>query len=61
MLSRSTLDDDAWEELEDTLLAADVGVTATDELVANLKTRVRVEGIDDPAAAKAASARSSWG
>ena len=54
MLSRSTLDDDAWEELEDTLLAADVGVTATDELVANLKTRVRVEGIDDPAAAKAA-------
>ena len=54
VLSRSTLDDDAWEELEDTLLAADVGVTATDELVANLKTRVRVEGIDDPAAAKAA-------
>ncbi|KAA1398036.1 signal recognition particle-docking protein FtsY [Aeromicrobium ginsengisoli] len=54
VLSRSTLDDDAWEELEDTLLAADVGVTATDELVANLKTRVRVEGINDPAAAKAA-------
>jgi len=54
VLSRSTLDDDAWEELEDTLLAADVGVAATDELVANLKTRVRVEGIDDPAAAKAA-------
>lgn len=54
VLSRSTLDDDAWEELEDTLLAADVGVTATDELVANLKTRVRVEGIDDPAAAKSA-------
>ncbi|MEJ7635264.1 signal recognition particle-docking protein FtsY [Aeromicrobium sp.] len=54
VLSRSTLDDDAWEELEDTLLAADVGVTATDELVANLKTRVRVEGIDDPERAKAA-------
>ena len=54
LLSRSTLDDDAWEELEDTLLAADVGVAATDELVANLRTRVRVEGIDDPAAAKAA-------
>ncbi|MEV7396877.1 signal recognition particle-docking protein FtsY [Aeromicrobium sp. NPDC092404] len=54
VLSRSTLDDDAWEELEDTLLAADVGVTATDELVANLKTRVRVEGIDSPEAAKAA-------
>ncbi len=54
VLSRSTLDDDAWEELEDTLLAADVGVTATEELVANLRTRLRVEGIDDPARAKTA-------
>ena len=33
MLSRETLDDDAWDELEDTLLLADVGVTATHELV----------------------------
>ncbi|MGA8988245.1 signal recognition particle-docking protein FtsY [Aeromicrobium sp.] len=54
VLSRSTLDDAAWEEIEDTLLAADVGVTATDQLVANLRTRMRVEGIDDPARAKSA-------
>jgi fused signal recognition particle receptor len=54
VLSRSTLDDDAWEELEDTLLAADVGVTASEELVRNLKTRVRVEGITDPGQARAA-------
>ncbi|MCW2769194.1 MAG: signal recognition particle-docking protein FtsY, partial [Aeromicrobium sp.] len=54
VLGRSTLDDDAWEEIEDTLLAADVGVGATDELVTNLRTKLRVEGITDPALAKAA-------
>jgi fused signal recognition particle receptor len=54
VLGRSTLDDAAWEEIEDTLLAADVGVAATDELVANLRTKLRVEGITDPEQAKAA-------
>ena len=54
VLGRSTLDDAAWEEIEDTLLAADVGVTATDELVTNLRTHLRVEGITDPEQAKAA-------
>ncbi|MET0928885.1 MAG: signal recognition particle-docking protein FtsY [Aeromicrobium sp.] len=54
VLGRATLDDAAWEEIEDTLLAADVGVTATDELVTNLRTKLRVEGIKDPAQAKAA-------
>jgi fused signal recognition particle receptor len=52
ILGRSTLDDAAWEEIEDTLLAADVGVTATDELVTNLRTKLRVEGIKDPGQAK---------
>ncbi len=54
VLGRSTLDDAAWEEIEDTLLAADVGVAATDELVTNLRTKLRVEGITDPEQAKAA-------
>ena len=54
VLSRGDLDDAAWEELEDTLLAADVGVGPTTELVDKLRTRVRVEGIDDPERAKAA-------
>ena len=54
VLGRSTLDDAAWEEIEDTLLAADMGVTATDELVSNLRTKLRVEGITDPDQAKAA-------
>ncbi len=47
LLSRSGLDDAAWEEVEDTLLQADLGVEATDELVASLRTRVRVEGETD--------------
>ena len=54
VLSRADLDEAAWEELEDTLLAADVGVGPTTELVDKLRTRVRVEGIDDPQQARAA-------
>lgn len=54
VLGRADLDDAAWEELEDTLLAADVGVGPTTELVERLRTRVRVEGITDPDAARAA-------
>jgi fused signal recognition particle receptor len=44
LLSRDRLDEETWEEIEDTLLAADVGVTPTQELVARLRSRVRVEG-----------------
>jgi fused signal recognition particle receptor len=54
VLGRGNLDEDGWEEIEDTLLAADVGVAATQELVQNLRTRLRVEGIDDPDRARAA-------
>jgi fused signal recognition particle receptor len=39
------MDDAAWEEVEDTLITADVGVTAAAELVERLRTRVRVEGL----------------
>jgi fused signal recognition particle receptor len=43
LLSRDRLDDATWEEIEETLLAADVGVAPTQELVERLRTRVRVE------------------
>jgi fused signal recognition particle receptor len=45
LLSRDTLDDDTWEEVEDTLLQADMGVAATQDLVERLRTRVRVESV----------------
>jgi fused signal recognition particle receptor len=52
LLSRETLDDDTWEEIEDVLLSADLGVGATTELVDRLRTRVRVEGVGSPAQAR---------
>jgi fused signal recognition particle receptor len=45
LLSRDVLDEDTWEEVEDTLLGADMGVAATTELVTRLRTRVRVESV----------------
>ena len=50
LLSRDKLDEDTWESIEDTLLAADVGVAPTQQLVDNLRTRLRVEGAEDPRA-----------
>jgi fused signal recognition particle receptor len=44
LLSRDRIDEDTWEDIEDTLLTADVGVTPTQELVERLRTRLRVEG-----------------
>ncbi|MFD6151743.1 signal recognition particle-docking protein FtsY [Streptomyces sp. NPDC060243] len=44
LLSREHLDEDTWEEIEDTLLTADVGVAPTQELVERLRERVRVLG-----------------
>ncbi len=43
LLSRDRLDDSTWEEIEDILLAADLGVAPAIELVERLKTRMRVE------------------
>jgi fused signal recognition particle receptor len=48
VLARDRLDDDAWEEIEDTLLGADVGVTATTEIVDRLRERTRVLGTRSP-------------
>ncbi|MEU8971669.1 signal recognition particle-docking protein FtsY [Streptomyces monashensis] len=48
LLSREHLDDDTWEEIEDTLLTADVGVQPTQELVEGLRERVKVLGTRTP-------------
>jgi fused signal recognition particle receptor len=45
LLSRDVIDEDTWEEIEDLLITADVGVAPTQELVARLRTRVKVEGV----------------
>ena len=52
LLSRERIDQDTWDEIEDTLLMADLGTDASLELVDNLKKRVRVDGTKDPAELK---------
>ena len=44
LLGRDNLDADTWEEIEETLLAADLGVAPTMELLEALRTAVQVEG-----------------
>ncbi|MEV1287298.1 signal recognition particle-docking protein FtsY [Micromonospora sp. NPDC049679] len=44
LLARDHLDEDAWEEIEDSLITADVGVEATREIVDRLRERTRVLG-----------------
>jgi fused signal recognition particle receptor len=44
LLSRDKLDDDTWDEIEETLIGADVGVAATTEIVGKLRERARVHG-----------------
>ncbi|WP_150252839.1 signal recognition particle-docking protein FtsY [Nocardiopsis deserti] len=44
LLSSESLDEDAWEEIEDTLITADIGVASAAQIVENLRTRVKVLG-----------------
>jgi fused signal recognition particle receptor len=46
--ARSGIDSETWEDLEEALLRADVGVTVTDALLDDLKARVRAKEITDP-------------
>ncbi|GAA4137051.1 signal recognition particle-docking protein FtsY [Actinomadura keratinilytica] len=48
LLSRETLDEDAWEEIEDTLIAADIGVSVARQITEDLRTRVQVLGARTP-------------
>jgi fused signal recognition particle receptor len=44
VFSGSEITDDAWQDLEDTLIMADLGVTAATGVVQNLKTAVKKSG-----------------
>jgi fused signal recognition particle receptor len=46
---RSKIDEDLYEELEEILIGADVGVTTTMELVERLRSEVKERKIKDPA------------
>ncbi|MFF5179048.1 signal recognition particle-docking protein FtsY [Micromonospora sp. NPDC000316] len=44
LLARDHLDEDVWEEIEDSLITADVGVDATRDIVDRLREQTRVLG-----------------
>jgi fused signal recognition particle receptor len=53
LLSSDRLDEQAWEEIEDTLITADMGVVPARQLVEQLRTEVRVGGTRDLAELRA--------
>ncbi|PRA06940.1 signal recognition particle-docking protein FtsY [Arthrobacter sp. MYb211] len=53
LLSQDSIDEDVWEEIEETLLLADLGTEPALELVDALRERVKVEGSRDPQRVKA--------
>ena len=47
LLARDDVDADTWEQVEEILLTADLGVAATTELMDRLRSRIQVEGARD--------------
>jgi fused signal recognition particle receptor len=52
LLSRDRLDDETWDEIEEVLITADVGVAIAAVMVADLKTKVKVLGARAPGEAR---------
>ena len=48
LTGRRTIDDEAWDSVEEALLVADVGVTTTARLLDELRARAATERVDDP-------------
>jgi fused signal recognition particle receptor len=53
LITRDRIDEDTWEEFEETLITSDLGVAPATELVETLRNKLRVEGISEPGKAKA--------
>ena len=47
LLARDDVDEDTWEQVEEILLTADLGVAATNELMERLRSRIQVAGARD--------------
>lgn len=52
LLAQDDIDEDVWDEIEETLLMSDLGTDPAMELVDRLKERVTVEGTRDPEAVR---------
>ncbi|MBC8276047.1 MAG: signal recognition particle-docking protein FtsY [Chloroflexi bacterium] len=47
LFDRTSVEDEVWDELEDLLIAADVGVATTQKLIGKVKQRVRTEKLSE--------------
>ena len=48
----SSINDDFYEEIEETLIMGDLGIHATEKIIENLKEKVKENRIKDPAECK---------
>jgi fused signal recognition particle receptor len=53
LITRDRIDEDTWEEFEETLITSDLGVAPATELVESLRDKLRVEGVSEPGRARA--------
>ncbi len=54
LFDRKTIDENVWTELEEILIAADVGVNTTEKLITKVKQRVKEEQLKDSNAVRTA-------
>lgn len=47
LLSRDRIDEQTWEDFEDTLITSDLGVGPTQELVTSLRRELSIDGVQD--------------
>ncbi|NYH77889.1 fused signal recognition particle receptor [Actinopolyspora biskrensis] len=53
LLGAGDLDEDSWEEIEDTLLMADIGAATSSEIIQRLRTEVAARAVRTPEQARA--------
>ncbi len=56
----SNIDDDFYEELEETLIMGDIGINATSRIIDQLREQVKEQRISDPAKCKALLIQDIW-
>lgn len=52
LISRDRINDEVWDDFEETLITSDLGIGPTTELVENLRSTFRAEGVSDPTTAR---------
>ncbi|HOA89659.1 MAG TPA: signal recognition particle-docking protein FtsY [Propioniciclava tarda] len=53
LLARDRIDESTWDDVEETLITSDLGVGPTTELMGNLRRELSIDGVQDPAVARA--------